>query len=597
MARVEWSRHPDDIEPAVGMLICSQFPNAVRVTPSQGDGGVDIFVPVKDADKQREVYQVKSFHERLNSSRKRQITRSLKKVITTALEEGWEITKWHLVMPLDLTDNELRWFHDELTKDCGFPCEINGLLFCDTMAARYPKVIDYYMRDGRERLQAAMNNLTAVLSNRKSREENDALAPADVSGDLASIYRALNDCDPFYKYEFSASDNPPTPQPSADEPDLVAIHAMEHESVWIAVKIKARSLAALQECPVSGHLTIAIPKADGELHQQFEKFVDYGAPVAMPAGTVSGTLDFPGGLGGNIGHASLQVLAVPDANPSEPAELALAILAPDSDAVLARTVVKRIDLSTGQVGLRSVFADAAGLFTLEMLMAAGSVEGKMNLSVEYDLAGRRPAELVDGLEVLAHWHAPNRIAFGLPYGPPDFGVVATVPTEKDPESRRWATLARALTTLQDHVKVLLKMPEEMTKDQAIGIIEASKVVAGEPVTGTFSGTVVVIHKEPPQVDRDPEQVYEFAAIKMLKFELGDDVIEVGKQALFFLGRYSRTDDDESEIEPVSEGVSMRYTGDAEVTHVSARHFSGSAAVINTDEQSDGDPDAGESNPE
>jgi hypothetical protein len=28
------------------------------------------------------------------------------------------------------------------------------LVFCDTLAANYPKVIDYYLRGGKERLQA-----------------------------------------------------------------------------------------------------------------------------------------------------------------------------------------------------------------------------------------------------------------------------------------------------------------------------------------------------------------------------------------------------------------------------------------------------------
>ena len=144
VARVEWTRQTgDDVEAVVGMLICSSFPNAVRVQASQGDGGLDIFVPGPAGyDTQREVYQVKRFCERLNSSQKRKIKRSFESVIETANAEGWEITKWHLVMPLDPTDNELRWFQG-LSQDCGFRCEINGLLFCDTLAAHYPKVIDY----------------------------------------------------------------------------------------------------------------------------------------------------------------------------------------------------------------------------------------------------------------------------------------------------------------------------------------------------------------------------------------------------------------------------------------------------------------------
>ena len=226
MPRVPWGRHPDDVEPTVGMLICSRFPNAVRVTPSQGDGGVDIYVPMADGGTQREVYQVKSFHERLNSSRKRQVTRSLKKVIATAQQEDWRITKWHLVMPLDLTDNEINWFHNVLTKDCEFPCEINGLLFCDTMAGHYPKVIDYYLRDGRERLQEQMNSLAAVLSGRKNREENDEIVASDVVPDLAGIHKALNACDPFYKYDFMVSDSPPDDGLSGQEQSgLVAVFA------------------------------------------------------------------------------------------------------------------------------------------------------------------------------------------------------------------------------------------------------------------------------------------------------------------------------------------------------------------------------------
>jgi hypothetical protein len=48
---------------------------------------------------------------------------------------------------------ESRWL-DKVVADANFPCETNGLVFCDTLAANYPKVIDYYLRGGKERLQA-----------------------------------------------------------------------------------------------------------------------------------------------------------------------------------------------------------------------------------------------------------------------------------------------------------------------------------------------------------------------------------------------------------------------------------------------------------
>jgi hypothetical protein len=149
---------------------------------------------------ERAVYQVKRFCENLTGGQKRKIKSSYQRVVATSKKEGWKITEWHLVMPLDLTTQNLSWL-DDVVVDSEFNCETNGLVFCDTLAASYPKVIDYYLRDGKERLQAELNNLTAILSRRTDRQQNDALLPTDVLTDLASIHKGINACDPFYKYE------------------------------------------------------------------------------------------------------------------------------------------------------------------------------------------------------------------------------------------------------------------------------------------------------------------------------------------------------------------------------------------------------------
>jgi hypothetical protein len=79
-------------------------------------------------------------------------------VVETSAKEGWRIMEWHLVMPLDLTNQNLSWL-DDIIAYADFPCETNGLVFCDTLAANYAKVIGYYLRDGNDRLQAEMNNV------------------------------------------------------------------------------------------------------------------------------------------------------------------------------------------------------------------------------------------------------------------------------------------------------------------------------------------------------------------------------------------------------------------------------------------------------
>lgn len=146
MARVEWTRQSgEDVEAVVGMLLCSRFPNAVRVRPSQGDGGIDIFIPVPTGwDKERAIWQIKRYCDNLGGTEKRAIKRSFTRVVETSQKEGWTITEWHLVMPLDLTTQNSSWL-DTYIADAvvDFPCETHGLLLCDTLSANYPKIIDY----------------------------------------------------------------------------------------------------------------------------------------------------------------------------------------------------------------------------------------------------------------------------------------------------------------------------------------------------------------------------------------------------------------------------------------------------------------------
>jgi hypothetical protein len=573
VARVEWTRQSgEEVETVVGMLLCSKFPNAVRVRPSQGDGGIDIFIPGPAGwGKERAVWQIKRYCDNLAGTQKRAIKKSFSRVVETSEKEGWRITEWHLVMPLDLTNQNLGWL-DTYTADTDFPRKTHGLLMCDTLAADYPNVIDYYLRDGKERLQAEMDHLTRILSVRMNRQENESLVPADVMTDLTSIYKALNACDPFYKYNFDVSDKPPPNEPSPDEEGLVAAYAMCQDSVWITIKIFARSLAAVQERPITWRLQLAVPADDDELRKQLEKFIDYGAPLSMPAGTVTGSLDLPAGLGGDLSGASLQVTKVIErAIDDEETELAIAMLAPDSDTVIASTTIKRTEFSRGQGGVRSIWVDNANLFTVEML-AKKSAQGELtwNFSTEYNLSGRRPADIVDSLKFLAAMHAPNQIGIGLAYGPKEFTKGGAAPSiAHDNAAKRWSVVADALARIQDQVSMRLRMPAEMTKDEAIAVIEAAKLLSGETRSGPLTGPFTTMRGE-TQFEPELDITYEFIVIKSLKITLGADDILVGKQALFFRGSFADITDDEFTIEPMSDGVSARYTGEAEAGRLFGR---------------------------
>lgn len=60
MTRIAWERYEgNDIEAVVAMLVNREFPSTVRVTPSKGDGGVDILDRRAAANGGDVVYQVK----------------------------------------------------------------------------------------------------------------------------------------------------------------------------------------------------------------------------------------------------------------------------------------------------------------------------------------------------------------------------------------------------------------------------------------------------------------------------------------------------------------------------------------------------------
>ncbi len=91
MARVEWTRQSgEDVEAVVAMLLCTEYPNAWRIRPGRGDGGVDVFVPLSDDRALRDVYQVKKFASNLTSSQKRKIRASFDELLKSAEAEQWE---------------------------------------------------------------------------------------------------------------------------------------------------------------------------------------------------------------------------------------------------------------------------------------------------------------------------------------------------------------------------------------------------------------------------------------------------------------------------------------------------------------------------
>jgi hypothetical protein len=76
MAPVPWvTLDGAQFEQIIGVLLCRRHVHATRIRPSQGDGGVDVYVP--NGDGTLDVYQAKAYSTNLTAGQKTKIKTSL----------------------------------------------------------------------------------------------------------------------------------------------------------------------------------------------------------------------------------------------------------------------------------------------------------------------------------------------------------------------------------------------------------------------------------------------------------------------------------------------------------------------------------------
>ncbi|OZD68897.1 hypothetical protein CH263_08335 [Rhodococcus sp. 06-1059B-a] len=583
MSLIEWTRLPgESVEDVVAMLLCSENFEATQVRPGRGDGGIDVFVPTAPNFARRDVYQVKKYAQNLSSSQQRKISRSLDEVVKTAKAQGWTITSWWLVLPLNPTPGNIAWF-TKMTKDLPFETHWVGLNRIEFLAATYPQVVDYYLRDGRERLQDQTNRLVGLLTGRRDRSGSEAMAPIDIIDDVRDVYRLINQHDPFYRYEISLTAEPPRPTiAESSPPGLVAIAGYGSDDGWVNVSIIARSLAALEKSPLSGALAIAI-EGDNSTLAEFRKFVEYGTPVSLPAGFAKVKLDLPGGLGGDQLDALVSLTpATSGLEGVAERELIIAMLSAEGNP-LAELELRLTEVTEGlEGGRRTVWVDAAGFVQLEML-AMQYPDITFNFTISVDAGGKRPGEIVDSLQFLANLHGSNNIGLAQAFGPRKF-TVGTINSEReqDPDFRRFAKLAEALRGLQDHTSDRLLFPTTFTGEQALAILEANKLMSGESVTATWTGFKVDRDQNSDPSDWIAFGVGDEADLRLsreIEIELDGQLHVVGKQAALMRGLVSEATAESVRFIPASEDSAtlVRFDGEADVGRVHSRRTNLSAA--------------------
>jgi hypothetical protein len=529
MARVEWSRlSGDDVEAVLAIMLCLERPSAIRIKPSVGDGGIDLRVSQTNGIT---VFQIKGYTGKFTTARKNHIKKSWAAVNKYAQANSLHLAEWILVMPDNPSKEALKWFHDELTVDATIPCSWKGLDYVDGLAAKYPEVIDYYLRDGKDRLETTVKEFLAVIG-----LANTDTSPSGSVESIEQLHNRLNSFDPHYRYDFSVDTLGPDGSPPSvhNVPGLVSAVRVRAGERCITYRIIARFKEATNERPVPGSMKL-VAEPGSELEKQIKDWVEFGTPLKnVPAQDVK--WDLPGGFGGAIGDAIVSVgPSLPQTNSGT--QVTLRILESDGTLVSSLDFLTE-EVSTGlrQQGLRTVGHDMiSGLVRLEMRMVVGNPpKGTLNLAVE-DYIGRSPADMLPCLQFLRDVKPPRRVELFLRNGPA-LAPPWDIPERLVPEDvgHLWCTMCDSLATIQQSVMERIGFPDlaqyhgSDIKDAIDTWYRAALILRGEEVKGTWSELEMHLHPGQSELPPGPLQGM-FVADHSVR--IGDKVYSLGTVAM------------------------------------------------------------------
>ncbi|MER7607455.1 restriction endonuclease [Nocardioides sp. NPDC127503] len=527
--RVAWSRYEgNDVESVIAMMLNREHPNSVRITPSKGDGGIDILDRGAGPSGGDVVYQVKRYSGPVSASQKGKIKKSLDRIFDPEkLDPRWKdlkVTEWRLVMPWDPTAEAYQWLRDLDTPN-DVTVVWDGLTFVDQLAAKFPDVIDYYLHEGRSAVEAAYQHAMALMSF-EAGPLNDSVN--SVVDKVRSALKLL-DHDPHYLYDLRTGRGEPTRLYTF--PGLVfSTYTVDvGAGTWHAIDVSARCAESTKQRPITftGHLQA---EPGSKTAEKMKDFIEYGAPFGAPTGVLSGVLDAPGGLGGEVRDAAVKVWSHHPLETPNDDGLHIDVVSP-LGAVLATVGVRRLDVTQGTTGVRVLLEEDNGVFSIEMPADPKTGNSVWTFTTNPP-TGKPVGAVLPAVKFLASYCAPNSFRVRRRHGPA--GKAPLEPLRPAGElanrSQVMQDVLRLLASIQEHAGEIVTVPDvaELEK-QLRGWRFAAAVLTGAEVTETLPEDRVAI----VVVDSGIVPIGSFALTVPLDVPVGDQIIHCGPMFVTF----------------------------------------------------------------
>ncbi len=481
---IDWGAHdPDLVERVLAVMLLQERPRAWRRERSKGDAGVDVADVVKGGF---EVLQIKSFTGSLTSRRKTDIENSFKSALAGGALDG-PIMRWRLLLPMDPSKEAEKWFKS-LTKGAPFECEWWGKSRVDLLAATHPHVVDYYMRDGRSRIEQRYRDL---LRMRDLIESSDVgPRPSEISEGLRLLLEALNRDDPHYRYAFEVSpDRPPIEGEQARPRLVMAMTECQADRGCVTIRVFARHRHAVEERPITISFGVE-PGSDAYL--QLQRAFDFGSTAELPDGSVINlAVSAPAGLDRTADLAGMRVSGYDEAG-FLPFRMTFAVL-DEARVELARTAVAVVARRSGVRGKELACVEAGGAFKLEIQIANPSVDD-LTVSMsswELDFWGKSAVSVRAGVNLLSRLCKPNTLVVSLEAGERH---LMTLKLDDDDTilPPGVASFVRDLSAIQRHTPTPLLVPLTITAGDARRAREAAQLVAGVLIDGEWEDAKIVV---------------------------------------------------------------------------------------------------------
>jgi hypothetical protein len=301
-----------DVEELVAALLVRTVPGAQRIDGAGGDDGVDVRAPLDDGYR---IYQIKGFYERLTASQKGQIAKSL----ATAVRLQPETVRWTLVLPLDLSPAEDRWFSGTLAAKASVPIDWIGRTDIEQGLSGNRDLLRAFAPGSTER--RAMDLLGEYHA------EKAAMTNGMVDGieRLIGLKSQMDLTDPDWAFDVRVA------------------------GTDVNIELRPKDAGAALRRPI--RVGFEVSPSDETATRQYEQFMRYGRPAIFPSESiVEFRADLPGNLVEVIKQSGTPTLSVMKSDAEKAWRLIQRVDAVRDGRVIGTLPLEWDDRSSGPLG-------------------------------------------------------------------------------------------------------------------------------------------------------------------------------------------------------------------------------------------------------